>query len=350
MKNRVYGFVALATLLTCAEIQATPISPLSIPYTTITTWGTTTPTQAGANLLTLGYGNIVVKSSPGWGGAIYDYAASGSGNVVNRQSPGTLWQSTVNVFEADGTHFVNPTEAGDSYNRGSELFQFQNTTTAPIDMQYTKSVPFGFLNIPQGNEDYLGGSAPNHGNVAVQFNGMTLGKELTLAFNGDNNVAKYVTKVFSTVTASHVTANLPILYLTGNFRTFSTYNAATGNWKAQVVNTGQSNVPSQDYSTCGGIIAENVARTVGVALYGCKPGIHNGGAFHLAFTNASVNGNSDPLATDTTALMSSIFWSDNQAMPAGESSLTTYIIICTAPSLAGSACVSSMARLYNSGY
>ena len=349
--------VMMAVSIACAAGHAGTIPGTAIQYTPITTWGTTTPAQAGMNLLTLAYGNIVVKSSPGWGGAIYDYSANGSGNLVNRHDAGRLWQSMLNVHEPDVVHFVNPTEAGDTFNRGSALLQFQNKTTAPANTQYTKTAPFGFQNQPM--EDNLGGTAPWAGNVAIQFNGMTIGKELTLAFNGDPNVARYVTKVYSNAPASHVSGNLPILYLPGVFAVFTTYNAATGNWLNQTIDPYRVNVQSQDYTSCGGVMAENLQRTVGVALYGCKPGIRSGGAFHLAFSNhsACTAGNpnapactNDPLANDTTALMSQIMASDYQGMPAGESSLTTYIVVCKAPPPAGAACVQSMARLYANGY
>lgn len=334
---------------TANEALSQPVSPLAIPFTPIATWAPTTPAQAGANLLTLAAGNLVVKSSSAWGGAIFDFAATGTGSLVNRHDPGRLWQSMLNVYEADDQHFVNPTEGGDGFNRGSALFQFQNQASAPFNVQYTKAVPFGFLNVPKGLEDYLGGSSPSAGNVAVQFNGLTLGKELTLGVDGDANVARYVTKVFTTVPIAHVSANLPVLYLPGDFQALSTYNAATGAWLPQTVDAGVSNVPSQDFVSCGGVVAENRFRTVGVALYGCKPGVHGGGVRHLAFSNASPGGNGDPLSTDTTVLMASTWWSDFVGLPAGESTFTTYVVVCTAPSLAGARCVQSMAALYSHG-
>jgi len=353
MKTPVAKLLVIVALLGSGISHGQTVPGTAIPYTQISTWGVTSPAAAGSNLLTLGYGNILMSSSLGWGGAIYDYAANGSGSLVNRHDAGRLWQSMVNIIYPDNVTFVNPTEAGDTYNRGSAVLQASNKTTAPMNVQYTKSAPFGFLG--QTNEANLGGTSPDNGNVAVQFNGMTIGKQITLAFNGDNNVAQYVAKVYSNASAPRITGNLPILYLPGNFRQFSTYNPASGAWLAQAVLAGQYNVQSQDYgltSNCGGIIAENDARTVGVAIYGCKPGTRNGGAFHLAFSNHSPNGNPDPLADDTTALISQITYGDNVSMPAGESSLTTYIVVCksTAPALAGVACVNSMANLYSQGY
>lgn len=347
--NRLVKYIAIAA---AAQLQppsyAGTIPGTSIWYTPISTWGVTTPQQAGNNPLTLNYGNVVVKSSPGWGGAIFEYAVNGSGNLVNRHDAGRLWQSMVNIIEPDQVHFVNPTEGGDSYNRGSTLLQFENKITSPANVQYTKSAPFGFLN--QQNEDNLGGTGPSAGNVVIQFNGMTIGKELTLAFNGDDNVSRYVTKIFANASANRISGALPILYLPGNFRHFTTYNAVSGNWLTQSVLPGQVNVGSQDYTACGGIMAENDERTVGVALYACRPGIHNGTSQNLAFSNYSNTGSSDPAHADTTALMSSIWYGDNIGLPAGESSWTTYIVVCKAPPPAGAACVGSMALLYSSGY
>lgn len=326
-----------------------PLSPLSIPYVQISTWAPQSPTQAGATLLQLAAGNLVVKSSRAWGGAIHDFSGVGTGSLVNRHDAGRLWQSMVNVYEKDNLHFVNPTEAGDGFNRGSAVLQFQNRATAPFNVQLTKSAPFGFLNVPKGDEDYLGGTSPAQGNVAVQFNGMTIGKELTLGFDGDPNVARYVTKVFTSAPIARISGNLPVLYLPGHFRALSTYNAVNGAWRSQVVSPGQSNVPSQDDASCGGVVAENDTRTVGVALYACKPGFHGGAIRHLAFSNASYAGNADPLADDTMALMASTWWGDGVGLPLGESQFTTYVVVCTAPSIAGARCVESMARLYRNG-
>lgn len=355
MNKLLQSSIATMVMLFGATSYGQTVPGTSIPYTQINTWGVTSPTGAGSSVLALGYGNIVVESAQGWGGAIYTYAANGSGNLVNRHDAGRLWQSMINVYEPTTGLYVNPTEAGDRHNRGSAVVQYANATTAPYNVQYTKSTPFGFL--AQPGEDDLGGTSPTSGNVAVQFNGMTIGKELTLAFNGDNNVARYVAKVFSNASAPRVTGNLPILYLPGNFQVFSTYDATNGSWLPQAVPSTKGltgvapDVLSQsDAASCRGIIAENTDRSTGVAIYGCRPGTRNGGAFHLAFANVTgTPASADPFHDDTVALMSQLTWGDNVGLPIGESSLTTYIIVCRG-ALAGVGCVNSMAALYSAGY
>lgn len=342
--------LALVAALGCSVTSA-QTQPPYVSYTQINTFAPTSAANAGNSLLTLGYGNISMSSSLSWGGAIWDYNVQGSGDLVNRSSTGTLWQSMVNILYPNGAGYVNPTEAGDSYLRGSAVLQSTNN----LNVQSTKSAPNQFVNQPPAQTEVnLGATSPSSTNVMVQFNGMTIGKQITLAFNGDNNVAQYVAKVYANAAIPHVSANLPVLYLPGNYTVFSTYNAQTAAWLSQSVsNDGKDNYWSafDTAGNCGGIVAENATRTYGVALYGCKPGVLDGSTRHFAFMS-STSGSSDPLSTQTTALMSQITADDLLGMPLGESSYTTYIVGCkgTSTTYAGAACVNSMANLYSHGY
>lgn len=353
----------LASVLACASLLASgPNFAQTVPNSAVTYAGTTSlgvtePVPAGTNKLTLGYGNILVSSSTAWGGAIYDYAVEGSGDLVNKHDAGRLWQSMVNIHTAEPGScepYVNPTEAGDRYNRGSVVVQAVNAG----NVQTTKSQPLQYLGQPC--EKDLGGTAPWSGNVAIEFNGMTIGKQITLAVNADNNVAQYMTKIYSNGTANHVSGNAPILYLPGNFTVFSTYNAENGRWDPMAVTPQTENVEWTGFGTptsrCGGIMAENRERTTGVALYGCVPNFHNGSVRHFAFSHRSKpdteQPDTNPFANDTTALMAQVQYRDWLALPVGETSLPTYIVVCrsTPTALAGVACVNSMANLFAAGY
>jgi hypothetical protein len=273
-------------------------------------------------LLTLSAGGVTVQSNLVAGGAVWRWFWNGV-QFVNHTDYGREIQAD---FSYGTNAELNPTEAGDqlTYNfldpsikHGSPVVQFQNQGTT----QTTRAVPLNWdTSFSGGDQDH-----------PAIWEGMLLGKDLTLNFNNLGPVAKYTTHM--TLPASSLGGlAMPIGYMPSAFNRFWTYDAASKALKevTSVIPDGCSALPPSPVyvfrANFGGVILSDATATNAMGVYGVSPGQGGSVSFWQMFKFLCWGDGSSETASDTSA-WSACYGNGNDVLfPAGDSTYNIYII------------------------
>ncbi len=191
---------------------------------------------------TVTHGATRVESNRVAGGAVWHWFYKGV-QYINTYDYGRLMQATLfydtskrpgGGCNVSGNPYVNPTEAGDGTSGchslesadwfGSPLKS--DTLSADGLTHSTRAIPIDF------NPPLAGCDAPNYPRL---FKDMVLGKDLTLGFNGWDNVSRYVTVVTlpKPIPGSDLVAlEMPTAYTAGSFNQFYTVDLSASTGKA----------------------------------------------------------------------------------------------------------------------
>ena len=227
-------------------------------------------------LNTLSGGGITVSSNNVAGGSVWSWVWNGI-EFVDHWDYGREMQSAVLWFANDNPNTTpyNPTEAGaysppsvaPALRQGSPMVESYNTGLT----QTTRSVPLDF------DPTHWGGDAAH----PVIYNTMTIGKDVTLDFNGMGNVAQYVTSVSTDTPITAAEIEMPTTYLPQTFGQFHQYDAQSQTLETAPV-PGQPNcsLPNAGYryhpaSGYGGLIISNADQSAAMGVYGRS--VDNGG-------------------------------------------------------------------------
>lgn len=215
-------------------------------------------------------GGITVKSNSVAGGSIWSWVWNGT-EFINHDDYGREMQAAV-FFNFTGTT-KNPTEAGSTYTyasipvyarQGSPLIENYNSGNTQI----TASVPL------EWNPDAFGGSITH----PVVYADMKIGKEVTLDYNNNPAVAKYLTKVTVGSPISGAQVEIPTAYLTSAFNRFYTYDASSQSRTEVFPNTCNTGTPVvfKPSSGYGGVIISNNDQTRAMGIYGRTTSVSGG--------------------------------------------------------------------------
>jgi hypothetical protein len=291
-------------------------------------------------LLSLSAGGITVQSNLVAGGSVWRWFWNGV-QFVNHADYGREIQAD---FSYGTSAELNPTEAGDqlTYNfldssikHGSPMIQFQNQGTT----QTTRAVPLNF-------DPTFSGGDQDHPAI---WEGMVLGKDLTLDFNNLGPVAKYTTHM-TLPASSFGQIAMPIGYLTSAFNRFWTYDAGSKTLKevTSIMPDGCSALPPSPVyvfrTNFGGVIISDATATNAMGGYGVTSAQGGSVSFWQMFKFFCWGDGSSQTASDTSA-WSAVYGNGNDVLfPAGDSSYNVYIITDTVQNV-----TARMDRLFQTG-
>ncbi|RKX44508.1 MAG: hypothetical protein DRP64_06405 [Verrucomicrobia bacterium] len=254
-----------------------------------------------ADMLSLTGGGVEIKSNKAAGGAIFSWMYGGK-EFININDYGRQLQAAYFAPHTEGevTWATNPTEAGsrwtfstygDDRKQGSPIITATNVGLTQI----TRAVPLDFTQ----NESF-GGGVYN----PIIWPTASLGKDITLDYNGMGAVAKYEThlRVPADVGAG-AWHEIPTAYMTGDFTRFWTYNAETS---ALALVTPASNTgglyqagPDFDGIHYGGVIISLPGDNTAMGVYAVS--LEKGGSMtHMNLYNfTGIGGGGNPLNNAT---------------------------------------------------
>ncbi len=219
--------------------------------------------NSGSQLTSLTAGGVTIGSNAVSGGALWSWVENGV-QYVNTSDNGREIQSA--FFYGN----QNPTEAGDG-SASSSAYQMHGSPIVQItnsgSTQSTRTVPL------EWNPGGLGASS---GNQVIAYQGMLLGKDITLGYDGLTGVAQYDTIVQLAQAVDSANLELPTGYMPSSFNTFYTYDAssdalaAVSPPNACSTGTGTSYVPPSGY---GGVIIATSNGSSAMGVYNSTTGV-----------------------------------------------------------------------------
>jgi hypothetical protein len=289
---------------------------------------------------TLSAGGVTIRSNRVAGCALWSWRWRGV-EFVNVHDYGRQIQTSVG-FAHDGVG-VNPTEAGSRYSSQSLPAAIRQgapcVSVSTVDSggqsptQRTRAVPLEWA------PELVGGGPSN----PVAWPRMTVGKDITLNYAGLGPVARYTTVVTVPVRYAAFGAEIPTVYLNGDLRELTLYDAAANTTRRlpAVCDRLDGINPGSGY---GGIIASSDDGTRAFGFYGVH--VEHGGSvtrpkagFGFSRHHCSPVGNG-PTDSSTTKLRAF----NQEGLAAGENRFTTYLMSGTRDEVRG-----LMRRLYQIG-
>ena len=274
---------------------------------------------------TLAAGGVTIRSNRVAGCALWSWKWKGV-EYVNVHDYGRQIQTSVG-FSHDGIG-VNPTEAGSRYSAGSLPAAARQgapcvsvstvDSGGPSPTQRTRAIPL------EWEPELLGGGPAN----PVAWPRMTVGKDITLNYAGLGPVARYTTVVTVPVRYAAFGAEIPTVYLNGDLRELTLYDAAANTTRRlpTVCDRLDGVNPGSGY---GGIIASSDDGTRAFGYYGVH--VEHGGSvtrpkagFGFSRHHCSPVGNG-PADSSTTKLRAF----NQEGLVAGENRFTTYLMTGT---------------------
>jgi hypothetical protein len=278
--------------------------------------------RADTLFATLAAGGVTIRSNLVAGCSLWSWEWNG-GEFVNVHDLGRQIQTSVGFTH--GKIGVNPTEAGTRYSSSglrpairqgapcASVTTVGTTTASPT--QRTRAVPLEWV------PELLGGGPAN----PVAFPRMLVGKDVTLNYAGLGPVARYVTVVHVPVAYRPSGVEIPSVYLTGDLRELTLYDAATDTERRLRVQC-DSLYGDNPASGFGGVIASSRDGSRAFGLYGVH--VERGGSVtrpRAGFGYSRHNcrslgsGASDNPTTKLRAL-------NQEGLVAGENRFTTYLV------------------------
>ena len=276
---------------------------------------------------TLAAGGVTIRSNRVAGCALWSWKWKGV-EYVNVHDYGRQIQTSVG-FSHDGIG-VNPTEAGSRYSAGSlppaarQGAPCVSVSTVdsggPSPTQRTRAIPL------EWEPELLGGGPAN----PVAWPRMTVGKDITLNYAGLGPVARYTTVVTVPVRYAAFGAEIPTVYLNGDLRELTLYDAAANTTRRlpTVCDRLDGVNPGSGY---GGIIASSDDGTRAFGYYGVH--VERGGSvtrpkagFGFSRHHCSPVGNGNGPADSSTTKLRAF---NQEGLAAGENRFTTYLMTGT---------------------
>lgn len=295
-------------------------------------WGYPRHGLTAEHFLELTAGGITVKSNKVAGSAVFEWWWNGK-QFINDRDYGRQMQSSINWFV--GETLYNPTEAGDRYSdysipaykrHGSPITEEYNSGNDHI----TRCVPL------EWSPGSFGGGTDN----PVIWRGGSLGKTITLNFNGMGAVARYQTHLTTPITTGSSTCiEIPTVYLTNDFNRYYDYNAETQTLTEHSLSYNQS---WTSYGiNYGGVIISTSNQNYAMGIYGKNGNVGGWVSFWAlyCFNDGGGSGKYD----GGCAKMSGA-WGAGNLTPGGYY-WNTYIVTGTV-----SNCTTLMRNLYLAGY
>jgi hypothetical protein len=286
--------------------------------------------NASEALLSLSAGGVTVESNQVAGGATWRWTWNGV-QFINHTDYGREIQG---AFYFGARQDVNPTEAGDrltfstldpSVRHGSPVLRFENQGTT----QFTRAVPLDW------DPSFHGGDQDH----PLIWEGMVLGKDLTLNFNNLGSVAKYTTHLVLPAATSGTLA-MPAGYLVSSFNRYWTYDARSKSL-VEVTSAMPDGCPSLSngsfggYSygvNAGGIMMSDVAGANAMGVYGLSTAQGGSVSYFAMWKYFCWGDGPSEIASDTTAW--SAVYGNDLPFPAGESTYNVYLISDTIQNVA----------------
>ena len=279
--------------------------------------------NAAEVLLSLSAGGVTVQSNAVAGGSTWRWFWNGV-EFLNHNDFGREIQS---AFYFDGPQLINPNEAGDrltfdfldqSVKHGSPILKFENQGNT----QVTRAIPLNWDPAQfSGDQDH-----------PVIWDGLVIGKDLTLNFNNLGPVARYTTHL-TLPDAAKGGIETPSIWLRSNFNRFWTYDASTKTLVevTSSVGDGCSNgSPYFFHESFGGTIASDASGSNAIGVYAVS--VASGGSInYISISSFICWGDGPDESGSDTVVMDAIKGggdgvSPNVVFPAGESTQNVYII------------------------
>ncbi len=300
------------------------------------------PTSRTAQLVTLTSGNLSIASNKLAGGALWSITWNGT-QFVNQSDYGRLCQTALfcdgdysrgnSAYDSSAAINPNPTEGGSVWTNGhqfgSPLVELYNSGTT----QSSLCVPLEFYSAD------FGGSQEQ----PVIWDGVRMGKNVTLGYGGYSNVMRYQTRltVPENITDSSAHTFAPALFVNGNFRTAYTVNAASNTYSSVSLPSYQTQ-STYDPGAGGGVIMSDSSTGKSIGIYGAT--IANGGALSdITYYNFYNPLDSDNSSTGANCL--TLFGVIYGTISSGSHTYNGYIVVGDSVS----AVVSTMRNLYLDG-
>jgi hypothetical protein len=279
--------------------------------------------NAAEVLLSLSAGGVTVQSNAVAGGSTWRWFWNGV-EFLNHNDYGREIQS---AFYFDGPQLINPNEAGDrltfnfldqSVKHGSPILKFENQGNT----QVTRAIPLNWDPAQfSGDQDH-----------PVIWDGLVIGKDLTLNFDNLGPVARYTTHLILP-DAAKGGMETPSIWLRSSFNRFWTYDASTKTLVEVTSSVGDGCSKGNPYffhASFGGTIASDASGSNAIGVYAVS--VASGGSIsYISIGRFICWGDGPDESGSDTLVMDAIKGggdgvSANVVFPAGESTQNVYII------------------------